>query len=54
MLRFELIGAGRIGTVHGRNIAAHPEAVLACITDLNKARAAELADQTGRPPRPMW
>jgi myo-inositol 2-dehydrogenase/D-chiro-inositol 1-dehydrogenase len=47
MLRFGLIGAGRIGTVHARNVTAHREAVLACITDPDQARAADLADQTG-------
>ena len=41
MIRFALLGAGRIGSMHARNIAACPDARLVCVYDpvANAARA---------------
>jgi myo-inositol 2-dehydrogenase/D-chiro-inositol 1-dehydrogenase len=47
MLRFGLLGAGRIGQIHGNNIAASPDATLVAIADVDKAAAARLAKSTG-------
>ena len=38
-----LFGAGRIGRIHGANIAAHPDATLKYIVDVDPAAAARLA-----------
>jgi myo-inositol 2-dehydrogenase/D-chiro-inositol 1-dehydrogenase len=46
-MRFALIGAGRIGKIHGGNIAAHADAELAYIADPDGAAAAHLAAATG-------
>ena len=43
MIRFTLIGAGRIGKIHAENIARHPEATLAYVADADQNAAAELA-----------
>lgn len=45
MIRFALIGAGRIGHVHARSIAAHPEAQLAMICDPFEENAKSLSEQ---------
>jgi myo-inositol 2-dehydrogenase/D-chiro-inositol 1-dehydrogenase len=45
-MRFALIGAGRIGTIHGGNIAAHADCELAYISDPDAATAAKLAAAT--------
>ena len=47
MLRFGLLGAGRIGQIHGRNIAAAPGASLVAIADVDGKAAAALAERTG-------
>jgi myo-inositol 2-dehydrogenase/D-chiro-inositol 1-dehydrogenase len=47
MIRVALFGAGFIGTVHGRNIAAHPRASLAYIYDVNREAAEQLAASLG-------
>jgi myo-inositol 2-dehydrogenase/D-chiro-inositol 1-dehydrogenase len=47
MLEIALIGAGRIGQIHGRNIAAHPAARLRWVTDVNAEAAGKLADALG-------
>ncbi len=47
MLRFGLLGAGRIGQIHGRNIAASTDATLVAIADVNRKAAAALAEKTG-------
>ena len=47
MTRFAVIGAGTIGTVHARNIAAHPGFALAYVVDRDADRAARLARETG-------
>ena len=43
-MRFALFGAGRAGTIHARNIAAHPRAELAYIFDVDQAAAQRLTD----------
>jgi myo-inositol 2-dehydrogenase/D-chiro-inositol 1-dehydrogenase len=43
MIRFILIGAGRIGKIHAENIARHPQAQLAYVADAHAASAQELA-----------
>lgn len=47
MLRFGLLGAGRIGQIHGRNIAASPDARLVAVADVDRKAAAGLAEATG-------
>jgi len=47
MLRFGLLGAGRIGQIHGGNIAASPDATLVAVADVDRKAAASLADRTG-------
>lgn len=47
MLRFALIGAGRIGAVHGASIAAHPGASLALVADPDEGAAGRLATRFG-------
>lgn len=45
MIRFTLIGAGRIGRIHAENIARHPQATLACVADADAAAAQEVAQR---------
>ena len=47
MLEIALIGAGRIGQIHGRNIAQHPGARLRWVTDVNAEAAGKLAQALG-------
>jgi myo-inositol 2-dehydrogenase/D-chiro-inositol 1-dehydrogenase len=47
VIRFALIGAGFIGTVHARNLAAHPGVDFALVYDLDAARAQTLAARHG-------
>ena len=47
MLDIAVIGAGRIGQIHARNIAGHPRARLAGIADAVPEAAANLAAATG-------
>ena len=47
MIRFGVLGAGRIGKVHAATIAANPKAKLAYVADAFPAAAEELALQTG-------
>ena len=47
MIRFGVIGAGRIGKVHSATIAANPKAQLAYIADAMPAAAQELAARYG-------
>jgi myo-inositol 2-dehydrogenase/D-chiro-inositol 1-dehydrogenase len=42
-----LFGAGRIGQIHAANIAAHRDATLKYVVDVDTAAAARLADRTG-------
>ena len=57
-MRFALFGAGRAGTIHARNIAAHPRAELAYIFDVDQAAAQQLVDARGgqvpRDPLQIW
>jgi myo-inositol 2-dehydrogenase/D-chiro-inositol 1-dehydrogenase len=47
MLTMALLGAGRIGQIHGRNIADNPRARLATIADADAGAAKALAAATG-------
>jgi myo-inositol 2-dehydrogenase/D-chiro-inositol 1-dehydrogenase len=47
MIRFALIGAGFIGSVHARNLAAHPDVDFALVYDIEPGRAATLAGRHG-------
>ncbi|QCJ00176.1 inositol 2-dehydrogenase [Agrobacterium larrymoorei] len=47
MIRFGVLGAGRIGKVHAATIAANPKAKLAYVADAYPAAAEQLAAQTG-------
>ena len=51
MLSIGLLGAGRIGTLHGRNIASHPKARLAAIADAVAAPAEALGRDLNVPVR---
>ncbi|MBL8588489.1 MAG: inositol 2-dehydrogenase [Methylobacteriaceae bacterium] len=46
-MRFGLLGAGRIGRIHGANVAAHPGASLTAVADADAAAAGELAQRCG-------
>ena len=46
-LRFALLGAGRIGKVHARAIAANPDATLVAVADAFADAAKAIADQYG-------
>jgi myo-inositol 2-dehydrogenase/D-chiro-inositol 1-dehydrogenase len=43
MLRFGLLGAGRIGHIHGRNAATLPDSTLVAVADVDQSAAAKLA-----------
>jgi myo-inositol 2-dehydrogenase/D-chiro-inositol 1-dehydrogenase len=47
MLSIAVIGAGRIGQIHARNVAAHPGARLAGVADVDMAAAQRLAAECG-------
>ena len=47
MLSIAVIGAGRIGHIHARNIAARPDAQLAGVADVDASAAAQLAESCG-------
>jgi myo-inositol 2-dehydrogenase/D-chiro-inositol 1-dehydrogenase len=47
MVRFGLLGAGRIGKLHGGNIAASPSAKLVAVADIDTKAAEALANATG-------
>ena len=47
MLSIAIIGAGRIGQIHARNVVANPRARLAGIADLDASAAASLAEACG-------
>lgn len=46
-MRVGLLGAGRIGRIHGGNVAAHPRASLAAVADADAASAQRLASAHG-------
>jgi myo-inositol 2-dehydrogenase/D-chiro-inositol 1-dehydrogenase len=45
MIRFTLIGAGRIGRIHAENVARHPEARLSYVADADPGAAQALASR---------
>jgi myo-inositol 2-dehydrogenase / D-chiro-inositol 1-dehydrogenase len=47
MVRFAVLGCGRIGRMHARNLARHPRAELAYVYDIVAEAAAETADANG-------
>jgi myo-inositol 2-dehydrogenase/D-chiro-inositol 1-dehydrogenase len=47
MLRICQFGAGRIGAIHAANVAAHPDAELRYVVDVNAEAAHRLADAHG-------
>src|SRR3954468_1187127 len=47
MIRIAVLGAGRIGRIHGRNAAAHPNARLVAVADPHAPSAESLAEATG-------
>jgi myo-inositol 2-dehydrogenase/D-chiro-inositol 1-dehydrogenase len=47
MVGFCLFGAGLIGTVHAANLAAHPDAELRTVVDINAAAGQKLAAKHG-------
>ncbi len=47
MIRMGLLGAGRIGRIHGHNVAAHPGAELVAVADALPSAAETLAAETG-------
>jgi myo-inositol 2-dehydrogenase / D-chiro-inositol 1-dehydrogenase len=47
VLSIAVIGAGRIGRIHARNIAAHSGARLAGVADVDAAAASRLAEECG-------
>src|SRR5271170_1376430 len=46
-MRFAIIGAGRIGKIHGANIAARKDCELRLVADADEAAAKSLAEATG-------
>lgn len=46
-MRFGLLGAGRIGRIHGLNVAARGDATLVAVADASAEAAASLASATG-------
>jgi myo-inositol 2-dehydrogenase/D-chiro-inositol 1-dehydrogenase len=46
-MRFGIIGAGRIGKIHGGNVAARPDSQVVLVADADPAAAAALAKVTG-------
>ena len=46
-MKFGIIGAGRIGKIHGGNVAARPDSEVVCVADADPAAAAALAKATG-------
>jgi len=47
MIRIALLGAGRIGKIHGRNAALNPKARLVSVSDPHRPSAEALAAETG-------
>jgi myo-inositol 2-dehydrogenase / D-chiro-inositol 1-dehydrogenase len=50
MVRFAVLGCGRIGRMHALNLARHPRAELAYVYDIVDDAAAQTADATGARP----
>src|SRR3712207_573643 len=53
MIRIAVLGAGRIGRIHGRNAASHPDARLVAVADPHTPSAEELAAATGAEVAPL-
>ncbi|MDQ0395205.1 inositol 2-dehydrogenase [Labrys monachus] len=53
MIQIALLGAGRIGKIHGRNAARHPRARLVSVSDAHLPSAEALAAETGAAIRPI-
>jgi myo-inositol 2-dehydrogenase / D-chiro-inositol 1-dehydrogenase len=49
MLSIAVIGAGRIGNIHARNIAAHGGVRLTGVADVDVAAATRLVGECGGP-----
>jgi len=49
MMRIALLGCGRIGRMHARNISVHPKATLAAVFDIHRPSAGEVAEEYGVP-----
>lgn len=49
MLRIAVLGCGRIGRMHARNVAAHPKATLAAVQDIHAPSAEAAAKELGVP-----
>nr|WP_321984846.1 inositol 2-dehydrogenase [uncultured Lichenicoccus sp.] len=47
MVRFAVLGCGRIGRMHAANLARHPDAELVTVFDVSLAAAAEVASSLG-------
>ena len=47
MLKFAVLGCGRIGRMHARNIAAHPRAELVSVYDVATEAAHSVAGELG-------
>ncbi len=47
MVRFAVLGCGRIGRMHAANLAHHPDATLVSVFDVVQAAAAEVAGSLG-------
>src|ERR671910_3392352 len=47
MVRFAVLGCGRIGRMHALNLPRHPRAELAYVYDVRDEAAADTADVTG-------
>jgi len=47
MLRFAVLGCGRIGRMHAANVARHPRTSLALVYDIDPAAAVEVAKREG-------
>jgi len=46
MLNIALMGAGRIGKMHAKNIALHPMCNLSYVFDINQEFASQIAQST--------
>lgn len=47
MLRIAVLGCGRIGRMHAKNVAAHPQATLAAVYDIHRPSAEGVAAKHG-------
>jgi len=47
MIRFALLGCGRIGKMHAANLSTHPDACLARVYDIHEPSAREVGDRLG-------